>query len=164
METWTTEQFDQWLREGGKGRKKQANATTWRPAGTTTTKKRRSSRTEEEKQYENKLHDQLVAAGFRVIREHKFHTKRRWKIDLYLPDYKIAIEIEGGIWNGGRHTRGYGYKGDVEKYNEVVLAGLHLLRFVTDHVKRDEAMPVILRAIEQIEKAERQKERRKHER
>ena len=29
----------------------------------------------------------------------------------------VAVEIDGGIWTQGRHTRGAGYEGDVRKLN-----------------------------------------------
>jgi hypothetical protein len=35
-----------------------------------------------------------------VSPEHKFHPKRRWRIDYYLPTLRIGIEIEGGVWSG----------------------------------------------------------------
>ena len=46
--------------------------------------------------------------------------------------YNCLIEIEGGIWNQGRHNRGYGYAQDVRKYNDYILAGYKLIRFTSD--------------------------------
>lgn len=42
--------------------------------------------------------------GTQVINEYRFHPKRKWRIDFYLPEYGIAIEIEGAVWKQGRHT------------------------------------------------------------
>ena len=39
------------------------------------------------------------------IFEHKFHDTRRWRFDLAFMDAKLAVEVEGGIWNYGRHNR-----------------------------------------------------------
>lgn len=61
----------------------------------------------------------------KVLAEHRFHPVRKWKIDFYLPEYGIAIEIEGGAWTRGRHTRGKGFINDMEKYNEISIAGLY---------------------------------------
>jgi hypothetical protein len=36
---------------------------------------------------------------------------------------RVAIEIEGAIWSGSRHTRGAGFAVDCEKYNTAALAG-----------------------------------------
>lgn len=62
-------------------------------------------------------------------REYKFHPERRWKFDFAWPERKIAIEVEGGIWSRGRHTRGNGYINDCEKYNSAVLLGWRVLRY-----------------------------------
>ncbi len=69
-----------------------------------------------------------------LVPEFKFHSSRRWRFDYAIPDKKIAIECEGGIWTRGRHTRGKGYKGDMEKYNAAVELGWKLLRFTPDEL------------------------------
>jgi len=61
--------------------------------------------------------------------EYKFHPKRRWRFDFAFPLIKIAVEIEGGVWSGGRHTRGAGFIKDMEKYNAAVLLGWRVLRY-----------------------------------
>ncbi len=74
----------------------------------------------------------LKEADIPFIREHKFHPKRRWRFDfaLALPHpWKIAIEVEGGIWSGGRHTRAIGYSKDCEKYNAATVLGWSVLRY-----------------------------------
>lgn len=60
--------------------------------------------------------------------EHKFHPKRRWRIDYYLPTLRIGIEIEGGVWTGGRHTHPAGFTKDMEKYNTAALMGIAIYR------------------------------------
>ena len=64
----------------------------------------------------------------RPVAEYRFHDLRRWRFDYAWPDWKIALEVEGGVWTGGRHTRGAGYLGDCEKYNEAQLLGWIVLR------------------------------------
>ena len=68
-----------------------------------------------------------------VILEYKFHPVRRWKNDLFISSLGIAIELEGGVYSQGRHTRGSGFLGDIEKYNALTLQGFKLLRYA--HVK-----------------------------
>lgn len=53
---------------------------------------------------------------------------RKWAFDLAWPDRMLAIEIEGGIWTQGRHTRGRGFEGDIAKYNQATLMGWAVLR------------------------------------
>lgn len=63
-----------------------------------------------------------------VVREYIFWVGRKWRFDFCIPDAKIAIEIEGGIWNGGRHTRGTGFEKDCEKYAHAAFAGYRVFR------------------------------------
>jgi len=62
-------------------------------------------------------------------REYRFVPDRRWRFDFAYTGQKIAVEIEGGIWNGGRHTRGSGYEKDLEKYNRATIEGWKVLRY-----------------------------------
>jgi len=78
--------------------------------------------------------------------EYKFHPTRKWRADFLITGTKILIEVEGGIWSGGRHTRGKGYLGDMEKYNEAAMMGFTVLRFSTEQVKAG----VAIKQIEQL--------------
>jgi len=80
-------------------------------------------------------------------REFIFHRKRKWRFDLAWPELLIAVEVEGGIWTGGRHVRGEGYEADCEKYNEAQLAGWMVLRFTPGMIKKGKAGGVIETAI-----------------
>lgn len=62
------------------------------------------------------------------VAEYRFHAVRFWRFDLAWPEHRLALEIEGGVWTGGRHTSGAGYAKDMEKYNAAVLAGWRVLR------------------------------------
>lgn len=70
----------------------------------------------------------IVAAFFRESGlpeptfEHRFHPTRKWQLDLAWPDRRVCVEVQGGIWTGGRHTRGAAMLKEWEKLNE--LAGL----------------------------------------
>lgn len=37
--------------------------------------------------------------------EHRFHESRRWRFDYAWPEHRVALEVEGGVWTRGRHTR-----------------------------------------------------------
>jgi very-short-patch-repair endonuclease len=70
------------------------------------------------------------------VREYKFLHDRRFKFDIAIPEHKIAIEFEGGIFKQGRHTRGAGYSSDAKKYNLAVMHGWKLLRYTTDRTNK----------------------------
>lgn len=72
-----------------------------------------------------------------VLAEYQFHPDRKWRVDFAFPPYKLAIEIEGAVWTGGRHTRPSGYLKDVEKYNELSAMGWRLLRFTRTDIDND---------------------------
>lgn len=77
----------------------------------------------------------LTAAFPGVIPEYRFHHKRKWKIDYWLPIQKVGIEIEGGIWTGGRHIRPSGFIKDIEKYNTAALMGIKIYRVAYPDLK-----------------------------
>lgn len=62
------------------------------------------------------------------IPEYKFHLTRRWRFDYCWLDKMIALEVEGGIWTNGRHTRGSGFIKDMEKYNNAALLGYRVIK------------------------------------
>lgn len=84
---------------------------------------------------ESTLKYQLDAYKMKYEQEHRFHPKRRWRFDFAFPDRKLAVEIEGGIYSKGRHTRPIGYIKDMEKYNAASVLGWTLLRFTPQQVK-----------------------------
>lgn len=84
-----------------------------------------------------------------VLREHRFHPTRRWRFDYALTDYKVAIEIEGGIFGRdrqkpcptchqtlkGRHNTIVGMLNDMDKYNTATALGWRVLRFTREQMK-----------------------------
>lgn len=68
--------------------------------------------------------------GFTITPEYRFDDKRRWRIDYAIVEKKIAIEVEGGAYTQGRHTRGVGFIADMEKYNELTRHGWRLIRVI----------------------------------
>lgn len=60
--------------------------------------------------------------------EWRFHPKRKWRFDVAWVPWRIALEVEGGIFINGRHSRGGGMLKDMEKYNEAAALGWRVLR------------------------------------
>jgi very-short-patch-repair endonuclease len=71
--------------------------------------------------------------------EYRFHPIRRWRFDYAWEDRKIAVEIEGGIWTRGAHTRGVHFISDCEKYNTATKMGWQVYRFTPAQLRRGEA-------------------------
>ena len=92
----------------------------------------------------------ILATALRALKiefeqEFEFHPTRKWRADFHLKGKKVLVEVEGGIWSNGRHTRGKGYLADLDKYNAATMMGYQVIRFSTEQVKSG-------KAIEQIEK------------
>jgi very-short-patch-repair endonuclease len=86
---------------------------------------------------EEALFDELKLYGLPVpIRQHKFHPERLWKFDFAWPKHKIAIELQGGIYVGGAHSRGAYQEGDYEKLNEAARLGWKVFQFGPSQVRR----------------------------
>ena len=87
-------------------------------------------------------------AGLPVpVTEHRFHPERKWRFDLAWVPQKVALEVEGGAWTGGRHTRGAGFIKDMEKYNEANALGWSVLRCTPDQLCRMMTIDMVKRAM-----------------
>lgn len=89
--------------------------------------------------------EHLLPEGW--VKEHRFHSVRRWCFDYAWPEYRVALEVEGGIWTKGRHTRGKGFANDIEKYDEAVILGWRVLRITRDNFNKGRAGQLIERAL-----------------
>jgi len=94
---------------------------------------------------EEQLALMLRAAGLLAEREYRFHPVRKWRIDFAWPDHKLAVEVEGGLYSGGRHTRGAGFEADCIKYNTLAEDGWTLFRYSPRMVRTGEALAQIER-------------------
>lgn len=83
-------------------------------------------------------------------REVQFHPVRKWRWDLAWRERMLAVEIDGGVWSGGRHVRGAGYAGDCEKVAEGQLLGWTVYRFPADWVTSGKALEYVRLALEAI--------------
>mgnify|MGYP001442232716 CR=1 FL=1 len=84
------------------------------------------------------------------VKELRFHDMRKWRFDYAWPDYKVAVELEGGIWSGGRHVRGSGFQNDCEKYNHAVMLGWKIYRFSAKFLKDGHAEKCLLTAFKKL--------------
>lgn len=73
-------------------------------------------------------------------REFRFLPSRRFRFDFCWLDRRIALEIDGGIWTGGRHTRGKGAMSDAEKYSLAAIEGWRILRVTGQHINNGLAL------------------------
>lgn len=61
--------------------------------------------------------------------EWRFHPVRKWRFDYAFPKEMVAVEIDGGLFIGGRHSGGMGQKRDFEKLNAAAEMGWRVFHF-----------------------------------
>lgn len=81
------------------------------------------------------------------VKEFRFHPKRLWRFDYAIPVHKIALEVEGGVWTGGRHINPKGFLGDMEKYNTATLMGWRVFRTTPDELYKLNTINMLKTAI-----------------
>lgn len=86
--------------------------------------------------------------GVECVKEYRFHPVRRWRFDYAIPEHKIALEVEGGVWTGGRHIRGAGFLGDMEKYNTATVMGWRVMRTTPELLYSKNTLKMIKDALE----------------
>jgi len=82
-------------------------------------------------------------------KEYRVVPDRRWRFDYAYPELRIGIEIHGGVWTHGGHTRGSGFIKDREKMNRAAVAGWLVLEFpiITSDTLPADCVEMIARAI-----------------
>ena len=81
--------------------------------------------------------------GVECVKEYKFHPVRKWRFDYAFVEKKVAVEVDGGVWIGGRHNRPLGYKNDMEKFNAAATMGWLILKFTPDELYKNETFEMI---------------------
>ena len=81
------------------------------------------------------------------VAEHAFLFGRRYRFDWAWVEFKVALEQEGGVWTGGRHTRGKGFLSDMAKYNHAAALGWLVIRCTPDTLLSKDTLETIRQAI-----------------
>jgi very-short-patch-repair endonuclease len=81
------------------------------------------------------------------ILEYRFHSERKWRFDFAFIPQLVALEVEGGTWIKGRHSRGKGLERDCEKYNEAAILGWKVIRATTNMVNDGRALKFVEKAL-----------------
>lgn len=89
--------------------------------------------------------------GGELKKEYKFADGRRFRFDYYHIE-GVAIELEGGVWSKGRHTRPTGFLNDMEKYNLAASMGILVFRVPSHDISTKWLSPIIKIINERISK------------
>lgn len=92
----------------------------------------------------------LCRSDLKVVceKEYKFHPTRKWRFDYAIPEHKIALEVEGGVWTGGRHTSPKGFLNDMEKYNTATMMGWRVFRTIPDELHSNATLQMLRSAMQ----------------
>lgn len=91
-------------------------------------------------------------------REYRFHPERKWRFDYAWAgvtpnplrpndDQWVAVEVDGGVWTNGRHTRGAGFVRDMEKLNSAQLLGWTVLRYTPQQLTEPKTLADLKQAL-----------------
>jgi very-short-patch-repair endonuclease len=81
---------------------------------------------------------QMFAPPYIELRcEVLFAPPRKYRFDFAHMASLTAIELEGGVWSGGRHTRPKGFEDDCQKYNLATCEGWAVLRYTGKMLNKD---------------------------
>ena len=104
-------------------------------------------------QAELTLAAQLEQAGIPFEREFRFAPPRKWRFDFNIwthpngPQAWVAVEIDGGAFVAGRHTRGTGVEKDAEKQSAAAILGYRVIRCTPRQVENGTALEWIRQAL-----------------
>ena len=84
--------------------------------------------------------------------EYKFHPKRKWRTDYFffnpINGIRVALEVEGGVFQYGRHNRASGFIGDMEKYNALAEMGILLVRVLPQQLVTKKTFDTLRKALQ----------------
>ena len=101
---------------------------------------------------------QLEQAGIPFEREYRFDPSRKWRADFYLNGHSLLglkysefgpllVEIDGGAFIAGRHSRGTGLAQDAEKQSAAAILGYRVIRCTPAQVEDGRALSWIRQAL-----------------
>lgn len=75
--------------------------------------------------------------------------KRRFSADYAWPEFKVLVEVQGGVWRrgGGAHSHPLDILRDIERAKFAALLGWYILPVTTDEVKTGSAVEWIRRVL-----------------
>lgn len=79
--------------------------------------------------------------------EFRFSTERKFRFDYAWSLQKVCLEIEGGVWTGGRHTSGAGFMRDITKYNLATVMGWRVLRCTPEDLLKTKTALMVKEAL-----------------
>ena len=81
------------------------------------------------------------------VPEFRFSPPRKWKFDFAFVAQKVALEVQGGLFIQGRHSRGAALLKEHEKLNEAAAQGWRVLFVVPAQLESTTTFDLLRRAL-----------------
>lgn len=81
------------------------------------------------------------------VAEHRFAPPRRWRFDYAWIDQKLALEVQGGLFVQGRHSRGAALLKEHEKLNAAAALGWRVCFVTPQQVASGAAVDIVRKAL-----------------
>ena len=81
------------------------------------------------------------------VAEHRFCPDRKWRFDFAWVDQKVALEVQGGLFTNGRHSRGPALLKEHEKLNQAARDGWRILYTIPQNLCMSETVEMVKGAI-----------------
>jgi very-short-patch-repair endonuclease len=101
----------------------------------------------QESELELHIAHHLRVLGIPYEREVRVIPSRDWRFDFTFPPHKLALEVDGGTYVAGRHTRGAGFASDIAKLNTASVEGWVVLHADTTMVRDGSAVAMVERML-----------------
>ncbi len=85
--------------------------------------------------------------------EFLFAPPRRWRFDFCWQASMLYLEVDGGVWTQGHHSRGQGIIDDQEKQNAATCLGWVGLRCTPEGIEDGSIFSTIRKALDMLEAA-----------
>ena len=82
--------------------------------------------------------------------EYQFYSERGWRADYKVVGQMVLIEVDGGIWTGGRHVNPKGFIEDSLKKNMAALMGYAVICIPTGCATDNYVSEIIERIKEKV--------------
>lgn len=82
-----------------------------------------------------------------MVRQYRAISDRRYAWDFAWPDKRLLVEVQGGLWVRGAHSRPLGIQRDMDKLNIATLAGWRVLQVSAADIKSGAAVQCIGQAL-----------------
>ena len=79
--------------------------------------------------------------------ELRFAPPRLWRFDWAWVDQKLALEVQGGLFLGGRHVRGSALLKEHEKLNAAAALGWRVTYCTPKQIANGDALTIVQKAL-----------------